>query len=136
MRNDLERMFQVKVSVKEEIIPTCVLTLKKGRSFVKPENDSTYIDLRPNHLKAHDVNVIRLYEYLNEHIKENKNAKPHDPPFVDETGIKSNIDIDIDLGKQKPGYLEIKNLIRDKYGIEYEIKKHKYPITIIKDLAP
>lgn len=138
MRNDLERMFQVKITTKNEIIPTCVLTLEKGHSFTftKPENDSSYINLKSTYLKAHNVDILRLYEFINENLKADKNDKPEDPPYVDETGIGSRVDLEIDFEKEKPTYSQIKEMIKAKYGINFTLRNHVFPITIIKDLVP
>jgi thiol-disulfide isomerase/thioredoxin len=134
--NDLERIFNVKVSVENKIIPTCVLKLKRGYTFKTPMNDSTYISLQQNHLSAHNVEVLHLFNFLNEKIKTDKNKKSDDPPYVDETGIKTRIDLDVDFGKDHPTYTEVKNMISQKYGILFVDKSHPYPITIIKDLTP
>jgi thiol-disulfide isomerase/thioredoxin len=134
--NDLERFLNIKVSRKDEKMPVTVLTLKKGFSFKVPANDSTYITLKKNHLSAHNIEIMHLFEVLNEKVKADKNMKSDDPPYVDETGIKSRVDIDIDFGKDRPTYTEIKQLITKKYGIQFRQKVQPYFITIIQDLTP
>jgi len=136
MRNDLERMLQVQIVKSTEIMPTCVLTLQKGFTFKKPENDSSYIELTKLHLKAHNVSILHLFNFLNQKTKVSSAAKEVDFPYVDETGVKSNIDLNVDFNAAKPLYATIKNLISNKYGINFEVKKEKYPVYIIKDLAP
>ncbi len=134
--NDLERIFNINITVVNQVIPTCILKLKRGYTLKKPVNDSTYINLQKNHLSAHNVEVVHLFNFLNEKIKTDKNKKSDDPPYVDETGIKTRIDLDVDFGKDHPTYTEIKNIISQKYGILFVNKLHQYPVTIIKDLTP
>ena len=110
--------------------------MKKGYTFSRPENDSSYINLDVKHLKAHNVEVLSLYEFINENLKADKNYKPEDPPYIDETGIGSRIDLEIDFEKEKPTYAQIKEMIRVKYGINFTVTNHVYPITVIKDLVP
>lgn len=133
---DLERICNVKINIENKVIPTCVLSLAKGHAFQRPQNDSTYINLQKNHLSAHNVGILHLFDFLNEKIKTDKNKKSDDPPYVDETGIKTRIDLDIDFGKDFPTYAEVKKIITEKYGIQFRLREHLYPIVIIKDLTP
>lgn len=136
LHNDIHRVFQLDVSVKNERMPTCILTRNNGPAFEMPVNDSAYIDLNTKKLKAHNVTVLNVFNFLNENVKPNLNAKPIDPPFIDQTGINHPIDLEVDFTKESPGYAEIKDMIRLKYGINWEVKEHDYPVTIIKDLVP
>jgi thiol-disulfide isomerase/thioredoxin len=134
--NDLKRIFNIEVTVQHPIIPTCNLTLKSGYNFKRPLNDSAYIDLGTNRIIAHNVSILRLCNFLNKKIKSDRNSKCDDPPYVDKTGIKNNIDLEIDFTEEPPTYTEIKKLIKDKYGIDFQIVEQPYPVTIIKDLTP
>lgn len=134
--NDLERIFKVNVSVENQRMPVCVLSLEKGKTFAVPTNDSTYINITHDSLQAHNVTLIHLCEYLNFLVKPNLNAKPLDPPYKDETGINSRIDIDIKFNEKVDTYAEIQKYITNKYGIHFDVQNRDYPVTIITDLAP
>jgi len=64
------------------------------------------------------------------------NAKPADPPFVDETGIGHTVDLEIEFTGDKLSYAQIKAMIASKYGIHTEIRERDYPIIVVKDLVP
>jgi thiol-disulfide isomerase/thioredoxin len=134
--NDLKRIFNIEVTVEHPVIPTCNLTLKSGYKFKRPLNDSAYIDLGKNKITAHNVSILRLFNLLNKKIKPERNSKCDDPPYIDKTGIKHNIDLEIEFSGELPTYTEIKKLIKNKYGIGFQIVKQPYPVTIIKDLTP
>jgi len=134
--NDLKRIFNIEVTVEHPVIPTCNLTLKSGYKFKRPLNDSAYIDLGRNKITAHNVSILRLFNLLNKKVKPDRNSKCDDPPYVDKTGIKNNIDLEIEFSGELPTYAEIKELIKNKYGIDFQIVKQPYPVTVIKDLTP
>lgn len=136
MLNDLERMFHIAVMVEKEKIPVCILSLEAGRSFPVPENDSTYINVNHDHLVAHNVSLKYLCEYLNKLVVPNLNAKPLDPPYLDETGINSRIDLNIIFDNKVNTYAEMQEYITKKYGIHFKVEERMYPVTIVKDLAP
>jgi thiol-disulfide isomerase/thioredoxin len=134
--NDLEHIFHVKAINTTQMMPVCVLTTAPGAYFPKAKNDSSYIDLKTNHLRAHDVSVLRLFGYLNQKVKADKNDKPDDPPYVDETRIHSKIDIDVEFAERPKDYAAIKKLIAEKYGFSYTVDERAYPVVLIKDLTP
>jgi thiol-disulfide isomerase/thioredoxin len=136
MLSDLERAFHLKVIKKEEIIPTCVISLTGGFSFNRCKDDSSFINLTSQGIKAHNVSIMRLFNFLNKKVKVDKNDKCDDPPYIDETGIEHNIDLELTFDQEKPRYIDIKGLIKSKYGINFIIIKKPYPLTIIRDLTP
>jgi len=133
--SDLQRVFRIDVSVTKKLMPVCILTSNHTHQFAVPVNDSSFIDLNAERLLVHNVSVTHLYHFLNENVKPDLNAKPLDPPFIDQSGINHPIDLQIDFPRKKPTYTEIKELIKAKYGINYEIKEQEYPVTVVKDLA-
>jgi thiol-disulfide isomerase/thioredoxin len=135
MLNDLQRVFQIDVSVKKKLMPACILTSNNNHQFSTPLNDSSFIDMNADRLIVHNVSITHLYDFLNENLKPDLNAKPFDPPFIDHSGINHPIDLQIDFLHKNPAYTEIKEMIKVKYGINYEIKEHEYPVTVVKDLA-
>ena len=135
MLNDLQRVFQIDVSIKKKLMPVCILTSNNPHQFSTPLNDSSFIDLNAERLLVHNVSILHLYNFLNENLKPDLNTKPVDPPFIDQSGINHPVDLQIDFINKRPAYTEIKEMIKKKYGINYETKEHEYPVTIVKDLA-
>lgn len=136
MLNDLERIFDIKVYTQIQNMPVCVLSLDPGKTFAIPTNDSTYINVDHDHLQAHNVTLKYLCEYLNRLVKADINDKSFDPPYVDETGINSRIDIDVKFETKVITYADLQKYITQKCGIHFNVEERNYPVTIVKDLAP
>jgi thiol-disulfide isomerase/thioredoxin len=135
MKSDLERAFQVNIRVQTQKIPCSVLTVEGKHDFPILKNDTSYIDLNSTGLKAHNISILHLFHFLNEKVKADINDKPLDPPYIDKTGIEHSVSIDLEFPTNGPDLLEIKQLLKIKYGFNTKIAMHEYPIFIVKDLA-
>lgn len=132
MLNDLARNFDIDIVVVEDSIKCSIITIEDEDRIRQPQGDSTFIDLNKTCLTANNVSILRLFEYLNEHVKEKLNDRPTDPPFVDQTGgLRVNINLEFENGI--PKYQILKRLIQEKYGINIHYSIDKYRVTLVKD---
>lgn len=134
MLNDLVRAFNISVSKVNKKIPCAVITKNKGFNFGKVLRDTSFIDVNEKGIKARNVSVFRLFEYLNELVKPDLNAIPLDPPYIDQSKISGPIDIDLTFENGLPDYKTIKLMLEKKYGLVVKTKMYDYPITVVKDL--
>lgn len=134
MLEDLKRNFLFEVEKMKDSIPCSVITCDKA-SFQAPNpSDSTIFILDENGLRAQNVSILYLFQYLNDRLKENLYDTPKDPPFIDKTG-GMRISLTLDFKNGKPRYEDVKKLICDRYGITITQQIDEYEITIIKDMS-
>lgn len=135
--NDLKRAFKVSIHTEKKEITCSVIrkSKKSKRELESSVTDTAFIKINNKELQARNITVSELFDYLNERVKPDLNSIPIDPPYVDKTGIKHRIDVDLSFEKGRPNYDQIKSMLREKYGLEIIQRKHPYTITIVKDLG-
>ncbi|CDS93025.1 putative Redoxin domain protein [Sphingobacterium sp. PM2-P1-29] len=132
MLDDLKRNFNVDIGYRNEIITCGVITLNK--KYKAPiDQDSAFLDLDDKRIVAKNISVFYLMNFLNERLKDDLNDIPSDPPYVDKTN-DAKIDVDIVFEGESNKLNYIKEVLKRKYGVNVDRKKHKYRITILKDL--
>lgn len=134
MLDDLKRNFNIEVEVVEDSILCSIITADNGRISEPVPNDSTVLILSKDGLRAENVSILSLFQFLNETIKKGLNDTPIDPPFIDRTG-GMRVSINLEFKHGIPKYERVKELIEELYGIRIRHQKDKYKITIIKDMG-
>lgn len=134
MLEDLKRNFLFEVEKVKDSIPCSVITYDKANFQTPNPNDSTIFIFDKNGLRAQNVSVLYLLQFLNDRLKLNLNDIPKDPPFIDKTG-GMRISLTLDFKNGVPRYEDVKKLLSEKYGISVTHQIDEYEITIIKDMS-
>ena len=134
MLEDLKRNFLFEVEKMKDSIPCSVITCDKPNFQAPNPSDSTILVFDKNGLRAQNVSILYLFQYLNGRLKENLNDTPKDPPFIDKTG-GMRISLTLDFKNGVPRYEDVKKLICERYGITITQQIDEYEITIIKDMS-
>lgn len=137
MLNDLKRVFKFDIEKRREKILCTSIYVKESGLLKASKADTSYIQVNSDGLTAKRVSPVELFHYINEKVKPNLNSIPADPPFIDKTELKFPVDVALRFDNGRlPSYQEIKRMLEKRYGFSTKLEKHKYPITIIRDMEP
>lgn len=133
MLEDLKRNFNFEVDVVEDSITCSIITKDNSIPLTYNQEDSTFLRFYQNELIVENVDVLSLFQEINETLKPRLNSVPEDPPFIDRTG-GVRLSFVLKLKEGIPRYRYVKNYIEKEFGIKVHHEKAKHKITIIKDI--
>jgi thiol-disulfide isomerase/thioredoxin len=135
MLEDFKRLNNIEISKIYLKMPICEIKIQNRSQFKTAVNDSSYFNISTDGFKVHNYSILKIFQYLNEKAKPDKNAKPLDPPYIDETRVNYKIDLELKFKKKNPTYQEVKNWLSEKFGFSYQYDIRPYPTYLIKDLV-
>ena len=133
MLDDLKRNFNFDIEVVEDSVVCSVLTRDNSIPLTYNQVDSTLLRFKDNELIVENVDVLSLYQYMNDRLRPGLNVMPEDPPFIDRTG-GVRLSFVLKLKEGVPRYKYVKEYIEKEFGIKVHHEEVKYDITVIRDL--